>query len=274
MVKDPKITVKFFLHKGVKPRLSKDGEYLWPVYCKLTFLRKNNQLPMLSYAGREIFCTEKVFIPFSNDVEQFGDMANPNWWRDYWWELLSKRMILKSTVELLYQEEREGIELKEVVRRFRAYEKSIWHMVKQIGVEVLKSQVKDNNGFAPEKLEPIISSLSADEKRKLGLHTAYTSFVNFHREKKRWVNKDEGFGFIPPSWIGTVYSWLFDNERSDFFNYLNDKKKDVVFGQGGVVWGITPEFSEALSPDLEDIIEYVTLIDKIVKSVIMEKSFS
>ncbi|MFZ2897969.1 MAG: hypothetical protein WA004_05070 [Saprospiraceae bacterium] len=229
---------------------------------------------MLNYAGREIYCTEQVFNPFSSDVEQFGDMATPHWWRDHWWELLSKRMILKSTVELIYQEEGESIELKEVVKRFRAYEKSIWNMVKQVGVDVLESQVNGDNGFTPEKLEPIISGLSADDKRKLGLHTAYTSFINFYREKTRWANKDEGYGFIPPSKIGTVYSWLVDNERSDFFNYLNDKKKDVVFGQGGITWGITPEFSEVLSPDLEDIIEYVSIIDEIVKKVMVEKSFS
>lgn len=273
MVKEPKITIKFFLHERLKPE-NITGVDHFPIYARVTFLRRNTQLPMLDYVGEEIYSDPRLFRRFEDDYEKFGEFANQQWWDEGWIDILSKGLILRKTIEWFFQQEGGTIDMKEVIQSFRVFEKNTWVQLRSQAIKILSILIKNERLVHPSALI-YKTELNEYERNFLELFTAYSGFMSFSWEKIRqerfWLKR----GYTAhPSTFGTVFSWRFEGERESFNKYLHEANPLEIKKHAQIGGGLFKEFVEMFPPLPGKESRYISIANDLISNNTIKKSSS
>lgn len=256
----PKITIKLFLQDKLKPEL-KEGKEYYPVYARITFLRRGTHLPMLNFAGRQIMFSRTNFSYFIDDFEKSG-MNITEWWNGPAGDLISKEIILRKTIERAYEKDKEDIDFSQIVKSFRINEQSI-HVAVHSKAKEISSKLL---GSVEHPVAP--NTLSDDVKVFMEMVIAVYSFLGYKGNQEMWKNKEFGYGRIPPSTSGTFYSWFFERWKEDFRQYLKDEVGNTLeFNSRANFWGLAWEFIKMFPVKKESIENYLRFLEQLISEV-------
>lgn len=251
MVKVPTINIKFFLHDRVKPTIQ-EGEEIYPLYIRVNFLRRGTQLPVLDHKGLSIYVSKEDFKFLTETAaswakDGFNNLYSPER------TIFSKEIILKKTIEQVFNEDKERTDFKKVVKLYRWYEQYTYVIVNAAVVPISANLV----GRIDEMGEPY--SLSKEEKLLIETAIAISSY---------WGDKRQLMGIYKPSTFGSVFHWLFEGGRNDFYTYLiNAIDHPEFFADRANSRGISWEIIKTFPVKKESISEYLHIVENLINKV-------
>ncbi|WP_367392768.1 hypothetical protein [Lewinella sp. LCG006] len=234
MVNEKKVSIKYFLNNRIKGE-EYNGEIYHPLYARINFLGNNTKIRVSDRYDKLLFITEKDFgkiEPYlDSDPIEKGFLKHGKGGLD----ILNHELIIKKAIKRQYKIDGENFSFPVFTENLKFWQKDIYSYLKKELLEYLKEFSSSNlelNKYNSINFQELITTdaefvkwqnLTAHQSLPKWLEInikATISYLAFKTQMLYWHNAKAYNSVGEPTVKGTVFSWLFEDEKDQFSKEL------------------------------------------------------
>lgn len=261
-------TIKFFVDKKRMAAEKFKNEEFYPLYMRITFLRRGTMLKVLDRSSQTIFLTsdtlEKIKLNWSKGLSNY-----------LYRYLLEKTGLVISIVQQEYQISKERFDFKEFTRKFKVLEKYIFPLLYEHFLESVKRITEERvDDFA--LFNDIDFNLIARNERET---YRWIKLVTDHEDLPEHLlllgqtmiayhfyecltNMQTIGGFRVHN--GTIYHWLYSFDLRGFEEKKREANEKALLIKDESAF-FSKKMTEIFAPDIEKYTDYQEIISKLIR---------
>ena len=258
-------TIKFFVDTTRITGEEYRGESFYPLYMRITFLRRGTMLKVLNEEGKNLFLT-------SGDIEKWNKNTN-----SYLYSYMTgKSLMVVDLIDKEYSIYKERFNFREFTKKFKVLEKHLFYIFNQLLIDKMKeltiSRIKEFYLFNEIKFALVLRN-QRETTKWLRLVTEKESlpddFILFAKTMiayhyyECWVNQKSVETWGSKIGSGTIYHWLFSIDRHTFVTSASEAISDS-YQQVDESAFFSKKALEVFNPLSEEYADYQGLINKVI----------